>query len=208
MDMKTSTRFAAMGSVAALAIAAAGIGMGMGGHEAATASAPAPAEAKTYTVDPVHTSVVFKIKHMGTSNFYGRFDETSGSFTLGETCSVEMTVKTDSVDTNNKKRDSDVKGPDMLGVKEFPEMKFVGKDFKKSGEGAWKGTGQLTFHGQTKPLEVEIKQTGGGKGMGGKQIAGIEASFTFKRSEFGSTAMVGPLSDEVTIWVASEGGMK
>ena len=202
--MKISTRFVAVGSVAAASILVAGIGMGVGG----LAPPPAPAEGKTYTVDAVHTSVVFKIKHMNTSNFYGRFDQTSGSFTLGDTCSIDMTVKTDSVDTNNAKRDSDVKGPDLLGAKEFPDMTFVGKDLKKTGEGTWKGTGQLTFHGQTKPIEVEIKQTGGGKGMGGKEIAGIETMFTIKRSEYGAKAMVGPLSDEVTLWVASEGGMK
>ena len=207
--MKTSMRFVLAGSVAGAVLLAAGIGMGMGGRDAAPVAqaAAAPADPKAYTVDSLHTSVVFKIKHNNASNFYGRFNSTTGSFTLGDTCSVEMMVKTDSVDTNNSKRDSDVKGPDILGAKEFPEMKFVGKDFKKSGEGAWKGTGQLTFHGATRPLEVEIKQTGSGNSRG-KDIAGIEASFTFKRSDFGSKGMQGMLGDDITIWVASEGGAK
>ncbi len=207
--MKSSMRFVLAGSVAGAVLLAAGIGMGMGGRDAAPAAPVAadPAEAKTFTVDSLHTSVVFKIKHNNASNFYGRFNSTTGTFTLGDTCSVDMTVKTDSVDTANSKRDSDIKGPDMLGAKEFPEMKFVGKDFKKSGEGAWKGTGQLTFHGVTKPLEVEIKQTGTAKGRSG-DLAGIETSFMFKRSDFGSSGMLKALGDDITIWVASEGGTK
>lgn len=206
--MKSTTRFAAMGSVAALALVAGGIAMGMGGRDAAAPAVSAPAEGKTFTLDPVHSNVVFKIKHMNVSNFYGRFNKVTGSFTTGETASVDVTVDASSVDTNNSKRDDHVKSPDFLSVKEFGEITFKSTGLKKSGE-SWKGAGDLTFHGVKKSIEVELKLVGSGPGMGGKgEAAGVEASFTIKRSDYGVKGMVGPLGDDVTIWVSLEGGAK
>src|SRR6187399_976886 len=80
--MKLMTRFAVLGSAAAMALAAAGIGMGMGGRDAAPV-APAlagAADAKSYTGDPVHSNVLFKVKHAGASNFYGRFNKVNSTF--------------------------------------------------------------------------------------------------------------------------------
>ena len=207
--MKTSMRFVLGGSVAAAALLAAGIGMGMGGRDAADpATAAAPAEAKTFSIDPVHSNVIFKIKHNNASNFYGRFDKVSGSFTVGDTASFDVKVDAASVDTNNSKRDDHVKSPDFLSVKEFPEISFSGKDFKKSGD-SWKGSGELSLHGVKKTIEVEIKQIGMGAGMGGKgEVAGVEANITIKRTDYGVKGMVGPLGDDVTLWVSLEGGSK
>ncbi len=208
--MKSTTRFAVMGSVAALALVAGGIAMGMGGRDAtpAASAAAVPAEGKTYAIDSVHSNVLFKIKHMNVSNFYGRFNKVTGSFTTGDTASVDVTVDASSVDTNNSKRDDHVKSPDFFSVKEFGEMTFKSTGLKKSGE-SWKGSGDLTFHGVKKTIEVELKLVGQGPGMGGKgEAAGVETSFTIKRSDYGVKGMVGPLGDDVTIWVSLEGGAK
>ena len=207
--MKQSTRFAVLGSVAALALAAAGIGMGMGGHDT---SAPAPsapaADTKSFTIDPVHSSVVFKIKHMNASNFYGRFNKVTGSFSTGDTGSIDVTVDASSVDTNNTKRDDHVKSPDFFSAKEFGKITFKSTSLKKSGE-AWKGSGELNFHGVKKTIDVELKLVGSGPGMGGKgEVAGVETSFTIKRTDYGVKGMVGPLGDDVTLWVSLEGGTK
>jgi polyisoprenoid-binding protein YceI len=203
------TGLLALVSAAGIAAIAVSFGTIIGnGGRAVAASPAAPAEGKTYTVDAVHSSIVFKIKHMNASNFYGVFKDSSGSFTLGDTASVNVTVKADSVDTRNSKRDDHVKSPDFLSVKEFAEITFTAKDLKKTGD-SFKGSGELTLHGVKKSIEVEIKQTGGGPGMGGKgEIAGIESTFTVKRSDFGMKGMVGPLGDEVTLMVAFEGGAK
>jgi polyisoprenoid-binding protein YceI len=196
---------AVLASGAAVAIAA-GTFVAVGGAGSPSPSpAAAPAEGKTYTIDPVHSSVVFKVKHMNATNFYGVFDESSGTFTLGETLSANITVKADSVETRNPKRNTHVKSPDFLSVKEFPEITFTASDLKKAGD-SYKGTGELTLHGVKKPIEVEIKVTGTGPGMGGKELAGIESTFTIKRSDFGMKSMIGPLSDEITLMVAFEGG--
>src|SRR5947209_14950172 len=91
------------------------------------AAAPARA-ADTYAVDPMHSSVYFKISHLGLANVFGRFNEFSGNFTLDPDdagkCSFEMTIKPESVDTNNPKRDSHLRSPDFFNVKQFPAITF------------------------------------------------------------------------------------
>src|SRR5947207_1517813 len=90
--------------------------------------------ADTYQVDPVHSSVVFKIKHMNTGDFWGRFDKISGSITFDQSDPTKMqfnfTVPVDSLDTNNAKRDSDLKGPDFFSAKEFKEITFKSTSVK------------------------------------------------------------------------------
>jgi polyisoprenoid-binding protein YceI len=170
-------------------------------------SEPAPVAATgEFKVDPVHSSVVFKIKHMGTANFYGRFNDVSGTFGMGpDGLKADVTVKADSVDTNNTKRDEHVKSNDFFSAKEFPTITFKADKLAKSADGNYSGTGKLTFRGVTKDVNVTIEHTGSGKGREGKAMAGIEARLTIKRSDFGNDKMVGPLSDEVMLVVALEG---
>jgi polyisoprenoid-binding protein YceI len=204
--MNTS-RLLALSGIAVASLAIAGTLMAVGAAKPA-AAAPAPAEAKTFTIDPVHSNVIFKIKHMNASNFYGRFNETSGSFTLGDTASINVTVKADSVDSNNTKRNDHIKSPDFLSAKEFPDITFSAKDLAKSGDN-FKGSGELNFHGVKKTIEVTLTKTGGGPGMGGKgEVAGVESTITIKRTDFGVKGMVGPVGDDVTLIVALEGGSK
>lgn len=218
--MRTSTKL--MGLTTSGMILAGVIGLGamgvMGGAGGAggagagepTAAAPAgSAASKSYAVDALHASVVFKIKHLNASNFYGSFNEIGGTFALGETASFDVSVKAESVDSRNDKRDQHIKSPDFLSAKEFPEMTAKATGLKKTGENTFKGTADLTFRGVTKPIEITLIQTGAGKGMDGKtELAGIESSFTFKRSDFGSKGLIGPVSDEVSITVALEGAAK
>jgi len=173
-----------------------------------SAAAPAVrAEATRYEVDGVHSSVIFKVKHFNAANFYGRFDSVSGSVALDEksaaASSVEISIAADSLHTGNPKRDSDVKGPDMLSVKEFPAMTFKSKSVKGSGD-AFDVEGELTFHGVTKPLSVKVAKTGTGKGMKGETHVGYETTFSIKRTDFGMKYMVGPLGDDVQITISLE----
>ena len=80
--------------------------------------------ADTYRVDPVHSSVIFRVKHFGVGYFYGRFNEASGAFVVDAAnpsmSSVEVQVKADTVDTHNPKRDQHLKSPDFFNAKQFP----------------------------------------------------------------------------------------
>jgi polyisoprenoid-binding protein YceI len=172
-------------------------------------TAPAAGAAgQSHKVDPVHSTVLFKIQHFGAGNFYGRFNDASGTIVLDPKepgkSTVELQVKADSIDTANEKRDQHVKGPDFFNVKQFPLITFKGKDLKKTGDTKYEVTGDLTLHGVTKEVKIQAEQVGSGKGMGGEIRTGFEATFKLKRSDFGMKFMVGPVGDEVQIIASLE----
>ena len=190
----------------AVVVAAGGVAaISMSVPEASAVAPAAPAVAATmYTVDSGHSSVIFKAKHNQVANFYGRFDDVSGSFALEEGGSFDISIKAESVHSGNSKRDDHLRNPDFFSAKEFPTMTFKSKSVKSAGADALEVTGDLTFRGVTKPLTVTVKKTGMGEARG-KQLAGVEAVFTFKRSDFGNNYGVPGISDEVEMIVALEG---
>jgi polyisoprenoid-binding protein YceI len=177
----------------------------------AVASPVASRAADTYAVDAVHSSVVFKVKHMNTSTAWGRFDALAGSFTLDAAdpskSKMTFTVKADSVDTNNKARDNHLKSPDFFNAAQYPDITFTSKAVAKSSDG-YEVSGTMTFHGVTKPLSFVLVPTGNSKDMKGNPIAGVDATFVLKQSDFGITKMAAAIGDEVTVFVSIEGVKK
>jgi polyisoprenoid-binding protein YceI len=163
--------------------------------------------ADTFKIDPVESSVVFSVTY-GVSNFYGRFNDVSGTVVLDKAdpskSSVELTIPVESVDTHNEKRDQHLKSPDFFNAKQFPVMTFKSKQVESSGD-TYKVTGDFTLHGVTKPLTLEIKKGGEGKGMEGEIRGGGETHFTIKRSDYGMNFMQGQLGDEINIVVSLNG---
>lgn len=173
----------------------------------AAAPAPLAAAPESWSVDPVHSSLLFKVQHGGVSNFYGVFKEFSGRISLDADLSksnVTFTVQTASLDTRNPKRDQDLTAPDFFSTKEFPTIEFKSSKIEKDGEG-WKVSGKFTLHGVTKDLTANVVQTGKASGQHG-DVAGYEAHFGFKRSDFGMTAGVkqGMIGDQVDVTLAAE----
>jgi polyisoprenoid-binding protein YceI len=185
-------------SAAAFAFAAAAV---VGG----TSALSAPDAAK-FAGDTVHSHVLFKVKHLGTSWSWGRFNDFAVSADVaGEDLkSVAFTVKTGSVDTGVGKRDQHLKSPDFLNATQFPEVSFKSTEVKTAGVDGWDVTGDLSLHGVTKPITVRVGKVGAGKGMKGEELIGLEATFNVKRSDYGMTNMVGPVGDDVTLIVAVE----
>lgn len=168
--------------------------------------------ADVYQVDPVHSAVVFRVKHMNASHAWGRFNELSGSFALDPTdpagSQVDIKIQTGSVDTGNAKRDQHLKGPDFFNAVQFPSITFKSTSVAKGSDGAYDVTGDLTLHGVTRPVRVKVTPVGTAKGPTGTPVAGVDASFLVKQSDFGMTKMVGPIGDEVWVNVSLEGGKK
>lgn len=164
--------------------------------------------ADTYKIDPVHSSVGFGAMHLGVTNFYGRFDDISGTVVFDKEnpakSSVELSVKTDTVDTHEPKRDQHLKSPDFFNVKQFPVITFKSNKVEANGD-SYKITGDFTLHGVTKPLTVEFKKGGEGKGMQGETRSGGETRFTIKRSDFGMNFMQGVVGDEISVMLSLEG---
>lgn len=202
----------------ALIVAATAAALGFAARNEPTApTAPAsPASAplvavnladQSFTLDAVHSSVMFKIEHMGVSNFYGAFKDVSGSYTLGENPSFNFSIKTDSVDTRNEGRDKHLKSPDFFNAPEFPAITFKSTKVEKAGDNL-KVTGDLTMHGVTKPVTAEFKIWPAKETRQGMK-GGFETHFTIKRTDFGMSTYVaeGGLGDEVTVLFAGEGAV-
>lgn len=167
--------------------------------------------AETYKVDPTHSSVFFRIKHVNVSYFLGRFNTVSGTFVLDAerpaNSLIEVTIKTDSIDTNSADRDKHMKGPQFFNVEKFPEMTFKSTRITKSGDHTYKVEGEFTLLGKTLPLTIQIEHVGEGRTFMG-QRSGFFTTFTIKRSDFGMSAMLSGLGDEVHLTIGIEGVKK
>ena len=171
----------------------------------APADRPTAPTEPTYTIDPVHSSVVFRVKHVNTAWFWGNFGKITGEFSLDGTANVHVEIDAASVTTRNDNRDTHLKGPDFFDVKQFPTIAFTSSKVTKVKDGEYKVDGELEMHGQKKPLSFTATKTGEGKAMG-KSVVGWETEFTVKRSDFGVTggqagAMLG---DEVKLFISVE----
>ncbi len=167
------------------------------------------AAAETYKLDPEHTSVVFRVKHLGVAYVYGRFNGPSGSFVFDESSpaksSIEVQVDAKKVDTAVDKRDNQLKSPDFFNAGEHPVVNFKSTSVKRSGKGSYEIAGSLTLLGKTQPITVKARQTGQGKDPWGNFRIGFETSFTIKRSDYGMDFMMGVAGDDVLLTVSVEG---
>ena len=163
---------------------------------------------ETFNIDNVHSSVIFKVKHMGVSWFYGRFNEIKGEIVWAGDVpsghSIKAEVNAAMVDTASKGRDDHLRGPDFFDTANYPTISFVSKGAKKSGDDRYEVSGDLTLHGVTKSITVMVDHTGTVTARGRR--IGLSCEFTIKRSDFGMTYGVdGPLGDEVTIILGLQG---
>lgn len=192
------------------------IGMGlMCAMAAQDAPKEAPKEATkalTGIIDPVHSTVIFRIKHMNASYTWGRFNDIAGTFTLDaanpSACACDITVQAGSVDTNNEKRDTHLTGPDFLDAKQFPVITLKGKGAKAKDPNTWELSGELTLHGVTKPVTLTVERTGQGQNQKKEPLEGYECRFTIKRSDYGITYGMQGVGDEVDLFVAIEATVK
>ncbi len=182
---------------------------------ASTGQAPAasaPAATGPFTVDGVHSSVIFRIKHLNVAWNYGRFNKMSGTFLLDgkdpAKSVIDITVDASSIDTANADRDKHLRAGDFFSVQEYPTLTFKSTAFKKTGDTTFEVTGDLTMKGKTKSITITVENTGQGPGRRGGEVAGLETRFNIKRTDFGMDYMVGGLSDEVGLIIALEGGRK
>lgn len=156
----------------------------------------------SYRIDPAHTTILFSVSHLGTSELTGRFNAFEGDFVLGpdHAPQVNVSIQTASVDTNHSKRDAHLRSPDFFNAKQYPVMQFVADraDYNKQGQPT-RLHGKLTLHGQTKPVALDVSPVGAGKDPWGGYRAGFNAKTTLKRSDFGINFMPGGIGEEVTV---------
>jgi polyisoprenoid-binding protein YceI len=144
--------------------------------------------ADTYVFDKVHSTMGFQVRHLF-SKVPGKFDDFAGKIQFDEAnpenSTVEVKIKTASVDTGVAMRDKDLRSANFFDVEKFPEITFTSKSVKRTGETTGEVTGDLTMHGVTKQVVLNVELLGKGAGMEGKTVSGWEAKTNLKRSEFG-----------------------
>jgi len=181
------------------------------GHAAPNAqekkAAPA-SEAESFEIDPVHSSVVFRVQHLETSWFYGRFNHVQGSLLYDaakpEVSSISVEIPADSIDTNSDKRDQHLKGPDFFNAKEFPTISFNSTAVKKTKDGL-EVEGDLTLHGETQSVTARTIHMGRSESAQLGKLAGFTAAFDFKRSDFGMEyGLPDQLGDDVHVEIGIE----
>ncbi|WP_068316844.1 YceI family protein [Polycladidibacter hongkongensis] len=172
----------------------------------ATTAFAAPVE---YAFDKSHSNIAFSYNHLGYSITDGRFKEWDGTLIIDEDApensSVEVTIDMNSLDTFWEKRDAHIKSGDFLDVANFPEATFKSTKVEKVSDDALAVTGDLTIHGVTKPVVLDVKvHKIAEHPMAKKRAAGFAATTSILRSEFGVSAFIPNVGDEITISIQAE----
>ena len=178
-----------------------------------TATVTAPIAAGTWTIDPVHSTVGFSVKHLMVSKVRGKFDTFSGTITVAEdgTPSVQAEVDVRSITTGNDQRDGHIRSADFFDAEKFPTATFVSTAVRADGDD-YVLDGDFTLKGVTKPVSLALEFNGVNPGMGQGPVAGFEASTVISRKEFGIDIEM-PLEgggvvvgDKITITLEIEAG--
>ena len=162
-----------------------------------------------YDLDPNHTRIDFSWTHFGFSHPMGRFDRFDGDFRFDPAdpmkSSVTVTIPVSSIDTGVAKLDAHLQTADFFDVANYPTATFKSTRVERAGEHGLKVTGDLTLHGVTKPvvLDVVINKIGPHP-MAGRAAAGFDATATIKRSDFGISNYVPNVSDEIRLSISTE----
>jgi polyisoprenoid-binding protein YceI len=174
----------------------------------ALAPALALAAPSTWNIDAMHSTTSFAVKHLVISTVRGQFTKTAGAIHLDDAdvarSTVEATIDATSIDTRQEQRDGHLKSPDFLDTAKYPAITFKSTSVAKAGEGKLKVVGDLTLHGVTKPVTLEVTTSSEVKGMYGETRRGFAATTKISRKDYGLTwnkaIEAGPVvGDEIAI---------
>lgn len=157
---------------------------------AAALVAPSLAFGASYDIDPAHSAAAFAVKHMMVSTVRGEFDKVSGTVVLDEKdlkkSRIEATIDATTISTRNEKRDAHLKSPDFFDVEKFPTITFKSSEVKAAGKGKFKVAGDLTLHGVTKPVVLDVESASTeAKDPYGNIKRGAVATTKLNRKDFG-----------------------
>jgi len=164
-----------------------------------------PSPAATWTFDAAHSNLGFSITHLMVADIEGSFKIKEATITApGEDfndATVNFIADAGSIDTDNEMRDEHLKKADFFNTATYPDIVFKSSSFKKAGDKKYKLDGDLTFHGVTKPVTLDVLANTMVNPMDKKTVAGFKVTGVIKRTDFGiaASAPATLLSDEVSI---------
>ena len=162
------------------------------------------AETQTWQIDPMHTAAQFSVRHMGISTVRGIFEKTSGTVTFDpanpSSAVIDVTIDANTVNTRVDRRDNDLRSANFFDSAKFPAITFKSKRVEPAGAGKLKITGDLTIHGVTKEvvLDVDGPSAAISDPMGNSRM-GASASTKISRKDFGVNGAAAMVGDEIEI---------
>lgn len=161
----------------------------------------------TWTIDSVHSDITFSVRHLGVSKVRGSFTDFSGDITVAEdgTPSVSATINVASVDTRNDQRDGHLRSADFFDTDNHPTATYRSTSVRADGDD-YIVDGELTLHGVTQQVSLNLSLEGVGPGAQGGTVAGFEASAEINRGDFGVTGGAGLVGEKVTLTFNIEAG--
>lgn len=165
--------------------------------------------AETWKIDPNHTAAQFSVKHMGISTVRGAFTKVSGTVDYDAAnvakSMIDVTIDANSVDTRVDMRDNDLRSDKFFDVAKYPTITFKSTKIESAGPGKLKATGDLTMHGVTKQVVLNIEGvTDPMKDQRGTLHLGASASTTIDRTQFGMANMTAMIGSDITITIDVE----
>lgn len=155
----------------------------------AAAGQPAPTGPVEFTVDPAHSSVQFKVRHLGISTVSGRFTRFAATFAYDpedpSASWVTATIDASSIDTDHERRDNHLRSEDFLWVDRHPTITFAGRSVERTGENRYRISGDLTIRGVTRPVTVDAVLEGATRGRDGVPIVAWTAETRIERADYG-----------------------
>jgi polyisoprenoid-binding protein YceI len=172
-------------------------------------AAAAAAQSGIWQIDPNHSAAQFSVRHLGVSTVRGAFMKVSGSAMYDPADpskdSVEVTIDASSVDTRVQMRDNDLRSPNFLDVQKYPTITFKSKQAKSAGAGKLQIVGDLTIHGVTKEVTLDVDGPSASiKDPWGNQRIGASALTKVNRKDFGVSGAPGVVGDDITITIDTE----
>src|SRR5271169_6110085 len=172
-------------------------------------AATGAAQAGTWQIDPNHTAAQFSVRHLGVSTVRGAFTKVTGSAKYDPADpskdSLEVTIDAKSVDTRVEMRDNDLRSDHFLDVQKYPTITFHSKQTKAAGTGKLQIVGDLTIHGVTKEVVLDVDGPSAPiKDPWGNQRIGASATTKIVRQDYGVSYLPGVVGDEITITIDAE----
>ncbi|GAB5519049.1 MAG: YceI family protein [Rhodothermales bacterium] len=164
-----------------------------------TAFSPAPVQSPssvtvqpgTYAMDLAHSQVEFKVRHLGISTVKGRFTQAESTVTFGSdelsSMQVSATIDASSIFTGNDKRDEHLRSADFFEVETYPTITFESTGVQGADDASFQLMGNLTMHGVTKPVTMDVEFLGTATDPWGNTKVGFEATTQINRKDFGLT---------------------
>lgn len=172
-------------------------------------SIAAAAQPSTWQIDNNHSAAQFAVRHLAVSTVRGRFDKMSGTVTYDPAdptkTTIDAIIDASSIDTRIERRDNDLRSANYFDVAKYPTLTFKSKRVEPAGQGNLKVTGDLTIHGVTKEVVLDVSDVvGPAKDARGTERMGATASTKISRKDFGVSGGAGVVGDEVEITIDLE----